>query len=123
MQPEPLLPPIQTNFLLYVSLLLCFLSALTILAFVIPLQIKQARVRNGLAKLRKHLLGMGVTLFTTTTIATYFLINVALRAYTTGTYVSTTSQVILFVFALGKAFTAFFGYRIYHGQYTPRTYC
>jgi hypothetical protein len=116
---EPILPQIQSNLLLYISTIFCFISVITILAFVVPLQIKQAGVRNGLAKLRIQLVGMGITILTTTLIASFFLSIVSYKALITPNYyVSTLSQLLLFIFSSGKVLIAFFGYKIYHQQYT-----
>lgn len=119
MQPEPLLPAIETNIPLVIAFLFCFISAIMCLLFIIPLQIKQATVRNGLAKLRIQLLEIGITIFITNSIAAFFLFQVIKRTWETGTYVSTLTQILLFAFAFSKLKVATNGLRIYHQQYTP----
>lgn len=114
----PLLPQIQTNIFIYLSLVLCAVAAITILMFVVPLQVKQAGVKNGLAMLRKQLLAYGLITFLTTSIASYFLAIISYRLLTNpGTYVSTVSQILLFLFSLSKFAIAFIGSQIYHQQY------
>lgn len=117
---QPILPPIENNLMLFVSFCLCLLSAFIISLFIIPLQIEQAGVKNGLAKLRYDMLGLCFTTLITTLIASYFLAIVSIRAIDQGTYVSTLSQIILTIFSTGKFMISIFAYRIYHRQYTPQ---
>ena len=114
---EPILPQISTNLPIYVSMILCLMAAIIVLLFIIPLQVGQAGVKNGLAKLRKQLLAYGLTTLTTTSIAAYFLANVSIRLAESGTYASTTSQVLLLVFSISKFLIAYIGHQIYHQQY------
>ncbi len=83
--------------------------------FVIPLQFKQAKVKNGLQMLRKQLLLKGVLSFLVCGIAIatltsrYFIDGEAARYFTVG---------LVFLFSLALFAKAFIDSRIYHQQYS-----
>lgn len=113
------LPLLTSNIIFYISTLLCLVTIATIVSFVLPLQIKQLGVKNGLKLLRTQLLGLGITLLITTSVAFYFLLTISLRVYESGTVISTPSQLLILTFAIGKVAIAYFCFKIYHQQYTP----
>lgn len=102
----------------YFAVMLHIVAAILTLAFIIPLQVKEVGVKNGLRKLRKQLLIKGVLSFIVILAAIfaltgrYFLPDGALR-----------SAVIIFVLAhaIGIVGKSYLDYLIYHQQYTPKS--
>lgn len=105
------------EYLLLASVLFLFIASFLVLAFVIPLQIEQANVKNGLRILRKLLLVKGITFLITGSIAEYFLTRGAYRVLTLGIDVSLNNSILLFVFSLGYLILSFCAYKIYHIKY------
>lgn len=105
------------NLLIYLAAFFCGIAAIIVLFFTIPLQVKQAGVKNGLALLRKQLLAFGVIVFITNTIATYFLTRASISLYINGGQVTAATAILLFTFAVSKLAIAVIGYQIYHQQY------
>ena len=112
-----ILSAITSNFLIYVSLLFCIIAAIKILAFVIPLQVKQAGVHNGLAMLRKQLLMFGIVVFITTSIASVLLFRLTAYVFFPENSIDFFTHVLIFIFSLSKLLIAQIGQVIYHQQY------
>jgi len=93
------------------------MAAIIVLFFIIPLQIKQAGVKNGLSMLRKQLLAFGATLFVTNVIAAYFLTRTSIGLYINGGSATFTTSTLLFIFAFAMFLLAVIGHQIYHQQY------
>ena len=92
-----------------ISLIMRVVAIMVTFLFIIPLQLKQAHVKNGLSKLRKQLLYMALNLFG--------IIIVFFRLILTpGSYVFFT-HFISIANALAFIGLAYFGYKIYHEQY------
>jgi len=97
-----------------ISLIMRVVAIMVTFLFIIPLQLKQAHVKNGLSKLRKQLLYMG-TLFMALNL--FGIIIVFFRLILTpGSYVFFT-HFISIANALAFIGLAYFGYKIYHEQY------
>lgn len=103
----------------FLSILIHVLSAVITLSFVIPLQVKEARVKNGLALLRKQLLFKGVLALVIIVVAIcvlslrYFIEDVPTLRYITVS--------LVLVHSLGILGKVWIDYQIYHQQYTPES--
>jgi hypothetical protein len=99
------------------SIFVHIVAAITILIFIIPLQIKQAGVKNGLIRLRKQLLAresinLGIIAISIIVLATRFSgMNID--------FIRVTLGVMIFIQALGMMFKAFIDFKIYRQQYSP----
>lgn len=92
------------------------LAAFVVCAFfVVPLQIKEARVKNGLAKLRKQLLLVGISIALLSLITAIVL---SLRFFISGDIARYISIGIVFFHSIGFLIVSATGYKIYHQQYT-----
>jgi len=116
---QPILPPIDNNFMVFAALAFNVLSASIIPIFLIPLQVKQAGVKNGLGKLRKQMLTKGLIGELVALVSLYFIGLIALRIFQTGQIIGTLTQMALLLFSAGKFGNDFIDYLIYHQQYTP----
>lgn len=102
-------------FLYFASVGVNIASFFIVALFIVPLQVKEARVKNGLAMLRKQLLLYGIT------VSTLSLLNAIVL--TTRFYVPESVRMaitisLIFIHSLGFAGLAVLGYKIYHQQYT-----
>ena len=94
---------------------ICFaLSFLVIAITVIPLQIKEARVVNGLAKLRRQMLVMGVSTLTVALLADIILAIALLFPP-----LRWTLHLLIMLLSFSLLVNAMAKYRVYHDQYTP----
>lgn len=84
-------------------------------ATVVPLQIKEARVYNGLAKLRHQLLISGMTVLLASLIAGTILVISLL-----GVRSRLINEILITTFVICLIVNAETKYRIYHQQYTPQ---
>lgn len=108
------------HWMLVLSTIMLVASIVIITIFNIPLQIREAKVKNGLAKLRKQLLGFGFTLIVTNVIALYFIGRSVVRIanYHESIPVNVVTEVLLTLFSFSHLILAIIGYFIYHQQYT-----
>lgn len=99
-----------------VNLFIRVATAIIFLCFIIPLQIKEARVKNGLRLLRRELLVSGMTIFFINTVG----LSIILFKYVfdDGVVQAATSVITLFN-SLGFLVIAAMKYHMYHQQYTP----
>lgn len=120
MQPvaDPILAPLDSNILVYVSLVLFLVASAMTAVFIVPLQFRLTQVKNGLALLRRQLLLKGAIQFIADVIASYFVLVISLRVLENGTIVSTVSQVLLFLLSFSHFAVAYINYKIYHQQYS-----
>jgi len=100
------------NYGYYLALLVRGIATIILVFQIIPLQFKEAQVKNGLGKLRKQLLIVGFTLLFTNLLA-MILIHTA-RNTTEGM-----SIVIQIINAFALLILSFILYLIYHEQYAP----
>lgn len=105
-----------SNISIIISVVLRIITGIMLLAFVIPLQIKQAGVKNGLRSLRKALLISGILLFLVNTVG--LLIIVSKPFFDTSTNRMITDFIAIFN-SIGFLIIAYIKYQIYHEQYTP----
>lgn len=105
------------NYLYLISVLALIIGCFIVLKFVVPLQIKQAGVKNGLKHLRRLLLIQGFTHLITGLIASYYLGRGAYRILTDGVTISVGNAVILGAFCFGYLVLAISAYKIYHLKY------
>ena len=103
----------------YLSIIFLVLSVTVILIFNIPLQLEEARVKNGLAKLRIQLLLFGLVLLITNFITLFLLGRFAIVVFNNMTIVNFTMQFLLLIYGISHLLLACIGYMIYHQQYTP----
>lgn len=83
--------------------------------FTLPLQIKEAFVRNGLARLRKELLMFGATIILLGIIT---VITLGIRFISTAYWVRYIALALIVCHSLGFLFMAILGARMYHSEYT-----
>lgn len=101
-----------------VSIIILVVAGIIAAAFVIPLQLKEARVKNGLARLRKQMLAKGI--FTEIVIIfSLFSLTGRFIIHDTTTLRYTITLVILF-FALFILFGVVLDYLIYNQNYTEK---
>lgn len=99
------------------AIILRVISCTQIAVFVIPLQIKESAVRNGLVKLRRQLLSFGIVLFLTNVVTTFFLISI-LHTEAKQPLVNASLQLFNAVAFLIMSTIGFF---IYHSQYSDES--
>lgn len=83
----------------------------------IPLQLKEARVKNGLKQLRVLLLILGINLFLTNALAMYLIFYTLFYHKFSSDPMAIISQIVNSLLFLSIAFT---GYIIYHTQYSEQ---
>jgi hypothetical protein len=94
------------------------ITGLVTLAFVIPLQVKEAGVKNGLAKLRKMLLLRGVLGLGVIAISVFALMA---RSFFDGDALRNAVVIFVLTHAIGLLLKTLIDYQIYHQQYTPES--
>jgi small-conductance mechanosensitive channel len=100
----------------FTTIVVDVIAALITAAFVIPLQIKQNNVRNGLSRLRKQMLIKGVLSFA--------VIAFTIAALTARFFISELETLryiivtLILVQALGTLGKSIVDFQIYHTQYT-----
>lgn len=105
------------EYMLMGSIASLFISNFLVLAFVVPLQFKQAQVKNGLLVLRKLLLIEGLTFLLTGGVAEYFLVRGFYRVLTENIEANFISSLLVFIFCMGYLILAICAYQIYHFKY------
>jgi len=104
--------------LLILSVLFLLASMVIVASFVVPLQIEQAQVKNGLSRLRKLLLVKGIIYLVTSGIAAYFIGSALYRIFFEGGRVANINNALLvFAFSLGYLILSVGNYMIYHIKY------
>jgi hypothetical protein len=98
----------------YIAILIRIIAALLIIFQIIPLQFKEAQVKNGLGRLRKQLLIVGFTLFLTNLLAITLI-------HITKDSTSDLPTLIQIINAFALLILAYILYLIYHEQYTPES--
>lgn len=93
-----------------------FASFIVILLFIVPLQYKESKVKNGLIVLRKILLTLGVIFdINNLALASVVITHFFFREYT---------ALVLMLALIVKSFLNFvfsvLGYKMYHTQYTDK---
>lgn len=96
-----------------IALLLRVITAAIIIRYIIPLQIKEAKVVNGLAKLRRQMLISGFIFFATNLISLWFLWELAIAPKAPPIQ----SQILQLINAIAFLAMSWIGYQIYHQQY------
>lgn len=86
------------------------------LKYVIPLQIKEINVKNGLRSLRKQMLLIGISLTFLNILSIIFII---FRLFLDRENYMLLSGGLSIVNGIGFLFMAYILYKIYHQQYTP----
>lgn len=99
-----------------INVILRLITAFIFIWFIIPLQIKQADVRNGLRLLRTELLVSGVILFLINTIGLGIII---VKPFTDPKQLSLFTDFIALFNSVGFLIVAAIKFQIYHSQYTP----
>lgn len=103
--------------LLAFSIFLHTMAGVIVLAFVIPLQVREAGVKNGLASLRRQMLAKGIISLLVVVVSIIVLTirfltdNVEFLRYAYG--------FLIFLHALGILAKAIIDFKVYHQQYTP----
>lgn len=87
------------------------------LAFVIPLQVREARVRNGLVKLRKLMLTGGIIIISLSMISILALTS---RYYLDGVIVRYVTVALILLHSLGFLSFTLIQRAIYKSQYSER---
>lgn len=100
-----------------ISILVRILSCVIILFFFLPLQVKEARVQNGLRKLRYQLLAEGLILFLTNVLSLYFLFDIFINN-TPQKFINSGLQILNAFAFLTMSIIAFL---IYKQQYTEQS--
>lgn len=100
------------NFGTDIAIIIRIITAVIFLLFVIPLQIKESKVKNGLSMLRRQMLISGVAVLSSNFVSLYFLfIQIPKGGY------SIPSQFLQVINAATFLLIAVVGYKIYHQQY------
>lgn len=100
-----------------ISIILRVASAVILLFFVIPLQIRENKVHNGLIKLRRQLLFSGISIFLIIVVGIFIM---ALRLYEP-VYRDELTFIFSIINSIGFLIVALIKYQIYHTQYTPES--
>lgn len=104
---------------IYIFAIVLHLSSAAIVAFfIIPLQVKEARVRNGLAKLRIQLLIFGVTVFSLGLLGAIIL---STRFFISGSVAIYLTLFMIVLHGLGFLSLSVVGHRMYTQQYTDES--
>lgn len=99
------------------SIILRIISSIIMLFFFIPLQIKEALVKNGLRKLRIQLLTVGIIIFITNILTGYILWEI-LITYAKERLDNIEAQVLN---AIASIVLSVILYQIYKFQYSPNS--
>jgi hypothetical protein len=101
---------------LIINVVLRVITAIIFFAFIIPLQIKQVHVRNGLKLLRTELLVSGIILFLVNTIGLFIIV---VRPYVDPVQLRIFTDFIALFNSFGFFAIAIIKFQIYNSQYTP----
>lgn len=107
---------------LYITYFLAIISfILTVIltsSFVIPLQIKEARIRDGLLPLRKQLLKRGILIISVSIFAVVILVS---RYFLTGEILRYLIGTLMLAMSLAVLGVTIFDLRIYRSQYSEES--
>ena len=103
-----------SNFALIINVIIRIITAVIFLAFLIPLFIREAKVRNGLRKLRYQLLATGCIIFFVNTSGLFIIV-----ARNAGIDVTTATDIISYLNTFGFFIYSVITLIIYTQQYTP----
>lgn len=101
----------------YLTVIFRIATAIIFLKFIIPLQIKENSVKNGLRTLRKELLISGITIFLINTVG---LSLIVFKQIFNDDITNFLTDGITIFNSLGFLVIAYLKYEIYHSQYTPK---
>lgn len=108
---------LYASYFLVVPLLV--MAAIIYAAFVIPLQYKESRVKNGLAVLRKQMLAKGTLAFATCVLAAFSIVGrFVFSDPVIWRYLIVTAIDVFAICMFGKALIDF---RIYHQQFSEES--
>ena len=99
-----------------VNVVIRIVTAILFLTLIIPLQVKEAGVKNGLRLLRKELLLSGIIIFLVNTIG---LLTIVIKYFFGDVAVQTSTPIITLFNSIGFLAIGFIKLNIYHQQYTP----
>lgn len=91
-------------------------TAIIFLKFIIPLQFKEAQVKNGLLRLRYELLASGIIMFLVNTVGLSIII---FQYFFPENIVNQFANLVTIFNTLGFLMIALIKYKIYHTKYTP----
>lgn len=101
------------------SIIMLTVAGIIYAAFVIPLQYKESKVKNGLSILRHQMLLKGILALVVIVISIFCLTaRFIITDVTTLRYIITSA---IFVFCLGWLGKAIIDYQIYHQQFSPKS--
>lgn len=107
------------NTVFIIAILLNAIAGVFITAFVIPLQVEQAGVKNGLVKLRKQMLFKGfLSLVVIATVITILVLRLLIPSNDILGYLIGALIVVNSIGILGKSYI---DYQIYHQQYSQQS--
>lgn len=112
------LDSLTTLYIVYIiSIIIHIIAAALTAITVIPLQAKEAMVKNGLAKLRKQLLAKGILSFVVAVVS----VGALAGRFLVDNNEHARYLVLVFVVthSLGLLGKAVIDYQVYHQQYTP----
>lgn len=101
---------------IYINVLLRLITCFIFLLYIIPLQIKEAGVKNGLMTLRRELLVTGILLFFINTLG---LTIILVRSFFGDNAARLITEIVTVFNSVGLFTVALIKYQIYHQQYTP----
>lgn len=101
----------------FISIFICILAFIITLAFVLPLQIKEAMVKNGLSKLRKLMLMSGIVMIIMEIAA---ILSLTLRFFVSGDLARYSTVILIFIFSLGMLAFAIIKRTIYKQQFVEK---
>lgn len=98
-----------------ISIGLLLVTLIIVVTFLLPLQLKEYAVKNGLAKLRKRLVFSGISLMLLCLIS---IVVLSARFFINGEFARYTISGLIFLYALGFIANALNWLAMYREQYT-----
>lgn len=105
-----------SNISIIIAVVFRLVAAIIFLAFIIPLQIKQVQVKNGLRKLRYELLTTGIVIFLINTVG---LGLVAAKFFVSPEVIQRLTDILTILNTAGFLTVAIIQFNVYHHRYTP----
>lgn len=102
----------------FISIGIQVVALLVALAFVIPLQIKEARIIDGLTRLRKLMLASGITIITLSTVS---VIVLSARFFIPVAYIRYITVFLVLAHSIGFLILALILRSIYTSKYVDTT--
>lgn len=101
----------------FISIGICVLGLINTLAYVFPLQIREAKVVDGLEKLRILMLIYGtINIIINTTI----ILSLSLRFFITGDFARYSIVLLIFIISLGILFSSLIMRKIYTQNFVEK---